>query len=128
MRYVLIVMLLFSASAQAEDWESFGPENSYYSKSDTQFYLLERTISVKMLTDNFQGASAVQYFQFRCADGKPVKERSLYMLRHEGLMGTGNRSILDAGGPWMPFRSLRFQHLLDAWCKAIEDNRNSLFK
>ena len=128
MRYVLIVMLLFSASAQAEDWESFGAEDSYYSKSDTQFNLLEQTISVKMLIDNVQGASAVQYFQFRCADGKPVKERSLYMLRHEGRMGTGNRSIIDAGGPWMPFRSLAFQYLLGAWCRAIEDQRNLQFK
>jgi hypothetical protein len=124
MRYVLIVMFLFSASVQAEEWEYLYGD-FYYSESDSQFNPLERTFSVKMLVDKLGGGSVVTYSEYKCADGKPVKERMLYVLRYEGRMGTGNRTILDADGPWIPFRSIAWQPLLDDGCRVIEDSRKS---
>jgi len=127
MRYVLIVMFLFSSLAQAEEWESIlGYDGMYYSKSDYHLNLRERTILVKMLIDDIGDASAVLHYQFRCADGKPVKERILYSLRFQGRMGTGERDIIDADGPWIPFRASAYQQTLDIWCEVMEDARKKL--
>jgi len=107
MRYVLIVMFLFSASVQAEEWERIpGTEDMYFSASDSELNVANQTVLLKILMDKVDGVlSFVNHIQFKCADGKPVKERRFYTIRYGRSMGTGERTIIAADTPWIPFVS-----------------------
>ena len=123
MRYVLIVMLLFSASAQAEEWEQAGGTDFYV--SELQLNVPYENVLVKFLRDNIDdsGKSSVVHYQFECAHGKPLRERVFYYAFYTGRMATGNVEYFTKGAPWIPFESKRFQYLLEIWCGVIEDSR-----
>ena len=123
MRYVLIVMFFFSASAQAEEWERIiGTEDMYFADSEFKFHLRDQTVLAKILLDGIEGTSMVKLYQFRCRNGKPVKQRTLYSIYFEGRMGTGNRVIMDADGPWIPFIALAFEQFLSISCEIIDED------
>lgn len=127
MRYVLIVMFLFSASVQAEEWERIpGTEDMYFSASDSDLELnvANQTVLVKILMDKVDGvASFVNHIQFKCADGKPVKERRFYTIKYERSMGTGERTIIAADTPWIPFRALAVKQYVLILCELIDENQ-----
>ncbi|MDA9993644.1 hypothetical protein N9E22_00105 [Burkholderiales bacterium] len=113
MRYVLIVMLLFSAPAQAEEWISvdnwFEGDGWYIQEPE---YSYDERLLVKILKDDIDGGkdatgweqnSAVSEWQFQCADGKPVKQRFFYLGLYEGYMATGNVEYITYGAQWEAF-------------------------
>ncbi|MDA9993642.1 hypothetical protein N9E22_00095 [Burkholderiales bacterium] len=117
MRYVLIVMLLFSAPAQAEEWKPL-VDDAYV--SDLQ--IGKQHFLAKILVDKIADyKSAVIHFQIECANGKPVRERSFYELMYSGRMGTGDRTVVSAGNPWIPFESFRFEQVFGIWCEVIDE-------
>jgi len=125
MRYVLIVMFLFSASVQAEEWERIpGTEDMYFSASDSELNVANQTVLLKILMDKVDGVlSFVNHIQFKCADGKPVKERRFYTIRYGRSMGTGERTIIAADTPWIPFRALAVKQYVLMLCELIDENQ-----
>ena len=117
MRYVLIVMFLFSATVQAEEWKPLAGD-AYV--SDLQ--IGKQQFLAKILVDKIEDyKSAVIHFQIECANGKPVRERSFYELMYNGRMGTGDRTVVSAGNPWIPFESFRFEQVFEIWCEVIDE-------
>lgn len=128
MRYVLIVMLWFSASAQAEEWTFlFTQHEKDYYFGDVEFNPLNQTILMKSLMDKggpIGIESLVRHFQIRCVDKKPTRERTFYMAGYEGRMATGNVGYQSYGAPWIPFKQTRLEGLLTAWCEELWEQRS----
>ena len=106
MRYVLIVMFLFSASVQAEEWESIvGSENIGVYFADLEFNHGNDTFMIKVLTDDIQHEtwdSMVQHYQIKCVDKKVKKYRMFYTALYEGRMATRDVTYHADGAPWLP--------------------------
>jgi hypothetical protein len=124
MRYVLIVMCLFSASVQAvETWVPL-PESQTVFGGEIQFHSIQKqklfdsqtkmeccfydTFMFKMLFDKVPDTdqSHVLHMQIKCWDKKATKYRTFYEAIYEGRMATGNVTYRSEGAPWLPISEI----------------------
>ena len=128
MRYVLIVMLLFSSSAHAEDWTPmFKREQMEFYYGDVEFNPLNQTILVKLLIDNLPTKTRVSYvkhLQIQCTNQKPTSQRVFYKALYEGRMATGNVTFESEGAPWIPLETFALEDVLNVWCEKLWENRS----
>ena len=120
MRYICILMMLMSFSAQAE-WRSNG--NNIYSK-DIEFNSLTERVSVQLLTDDsYPHSSLVYHMQYQCENGVPTKQRELWAGFYDGRMGTGEVIFESRGAPWMPFEDNRYTVIVITLCAEMDRKR-----
>ena len=122
MRYIFILMMLMSFSVHAE-WIARG-DNVYF--KDVELNTDNQRVSVQILADDFVDSSLVHHMQYQCENRVPIKERTVWVARYEGRMGTGD-VIYVKGSPWVPFKDNRFALIAIELCRQMDlrSKRNS---
>ena len=123
MRYVFILIMSMSFSAHAELWEVY--DDKFYFK-DVELNTDNQRVSVQILADDFVDSSLVHHMQYQCENRVPIKERTVWVARYEGRMGTGD-VIYVKGSPWVPFKDNRFTLIAIELCRQMDQRskRNS---
>ena len=134
MRYLLLLSMLFSFPALADEWQkmeviSLGDaqeSNLYWTRDSLAVDRMKKRFHVQWLIDpiEWEGKviSAVAYMQYECKEGKPYRQRQHWMTLYKGRMGAGEALPAAQGNPWI-FDIDDYQAVRD-YCSNFKDQPN----